>query len=302
MKSLRPFLLSGCLLVSSTLYATPSNDITALLTHIATNTGNTAAATSTTMTTALNNIAHEQQHLAQAQHTYVYGSQNPNPAAEFLGQHLQTTQNINQAVSDAMTQFAHVNIDQHFICSQKTYQTDAACLPNTSNAQSNELVLNSRDGFLLFSGDTYLHPQQVNTYVNRLFKTAFTYARFTQIPHITLDATVIGRYMEQRMPTGKNQLSFMAQLKQLVTTPTQKTWQQTVSKQSLSDRIQTLMQLVAVQNYLSFLRLQASQQRNVLLANASLERAQQAKVQAHILMQLRNQSQSLRIIMRHRQQ
>ena len=90
----------------------------------------------------------------------------------------------------------------------------------------------------------------------------------------------------------------MAQLKQLGTTPTQKTWQQAVSKQSLSDRIQTLTQLVAVQNYLSFLRLKASQQRNVLLANASLERNQQAKVQTHILMQLRNQSQNQRIMMR----
>ena len=294
----RPFLFTSCLALAGTLYATPSNNITTLLNHIATNTGNTATTTSTTMTSALNKIAREQKYFSQAQSTFVYGNQTTNPTADYLNQHLHSTENTDDAANNALLQFSHTNIDQRFICSQKIYQTDTACLPKTSETVQTSVTIDSRNGFLLFGSDNYQQPQQVNTYINRLFKHAFKFARFTEIPHITLDTTVIGQFMEQRMPTGKNQLSFMAQLKQLVTTPTQKTWQQAMSKQSLSDRIQTLTQLVAVQNYLSFLRLQASQQRNVLLANASLERTQQAKVQAHILMQLRNQSQNQRIMMR----
>ena len=88
----------------------------------------------------------------------------------------------------------------------------------------------------------------------------------------------------------------MKQLQQTVTTPTSATWQAQLSQEPLSDRLKTIAKLLATQNYLSYLKLETNQKRNVLLAVAILQRVQQSYKNSQMLLQQRISVENQRII------
>lgn len=283
-------ILLTSILASGMLYAaTPNsgNNIVQLLTQIAGNTNNTASATSNGLQNALTKIIHNQKAQAAAAHRYLYGSQDN---GAFFARNTPSLEAVNASTNTATITFAKTMVDQPLICQNALFSTIPACGSKTLT------TLNPYDGAQLLNSNNYTDSNNITQYVKHLFQQNLQSYNPKQISNATLATAVIGNYIEQRIPNKTTGQSFMKQLQQTVTAPTSATWQAQLSQETLSDRLKTIAKLLATQNYLSYLKLETNQKRNVLLAVAILQRVQQSYKNSQMLLQQRISVENQRTI------
>lgn len=259
-------------IVVPTLWAntpSPSDAVTQLLNKIQNNTATTAEATGSTLQKSLqtlirNDTDYQQQNQKQRE-TYINATQQYNQFAANLSSALASVQQKNNSAYTNALSYQFNDLDKQYLCSQNTTNTDNECSPKGQ--------LSSTDGMNLFSPTLYTDPAKPLNMLNNFYTQAF-YLYAKQEPMATsLAGSIFNSYYSQRVPTNnKDSSTFMSQLKDLVSLPMTANWQTTLNNATQSDRIRTLISLVAVSNYLHYLTLQNNQKRNVLLAAAIFQR------------------------------
>jgi len=280
MKKISALLTS--LIVSGMVHAatpTPENNITQLLTQIETNTHNTASAANISLHNALTKMINNQKAQSLAAQHYLYASNEDESFS--TDNNTPSLEAVNISTRNATIEFAKTMVDQPLICQNALFSQKPACGKNTL------ATLNLYDGAQLFSSNNYTNINHVNQYVKSLFQQNLHIYNPKQISNATLATSVIGNYLEQRIPNKTTGQSFIKQLQQTVIIPTSATWQAQLDQETLSDRMKTVAKLLATQNYLSYLKLETNQKRNVLLAVAILQRVQQSYKNSQMLLQQR---------------
>ena len=271
-------ILISSLALTGTLWAatpTPNDAITQLLTHIETNTANTATATSNTLNTTLQSMTTAAQQTATTQQNdakqYVYATATHNQFADGLDVTLSEIGQAQTNVNAYVPQYASENIFTPLMCSNPLVNNSGICQPG--NQQTKAAQQFSGTGIL--NQTLYRDTTTPTQYLQSLFVADIEHATNVETPELKLASEIASTYVLERMPlknNSKTPTSYMSQLTDMVKVPMSTQWQTTLDNASQSDRIRTLISLTALNNYLALMRLKAQQKTNLLLAASISQR------------------------------
>ena len=255
---------------------TPQDAITQLLSKIQDNTYHTETATTktlsqqlTTALTAQQAIQKNTQNLAENQATYLYGSKAGSSTTTALFSAGKNNITAQSSVLTARLAANSQNIDQPYLC-KNTFLVNLGFCKKSSATQASDI-----NGLNLLTPIRYSDLNAPNLYLQNLFQQDLANFSINQSANISLASGIFNSYMEQRTPASGSNDSFMSLLQNMVTTPfTNSTWQTDLHAASLADRVNTLISVNSGIAYVNYLRLQAAQKRNLLLATLVLQKAQ----------------------------
>ena len=271
----------------------PNNQISQLLSQIQANTHNTATATTQTLSQQLTKglaaqqaIQQNTQALLHDQTSFLYGTQDGSTTGNTLLNAGNNNISIQPSVLAAQIAANYQNFDQPYLC-KNTFLINLGFCKNHSPTQPSDI-----NALNLMAPTLYTDINAPNLYLKNLFQQDLANFSINQSANISLASGIFNGYMEQRTAASGSQNSFMSLLNKLVTTPfTDSQWRTALNQASLSDRVGTLIGVNSTISYINYLRLQAAQKRNLLLATLVLQKAQafnQRQQEIHLLQQLVN--------------